>query len=97
MVAGKELQQGNWRKCYDGLLSTTIWARLTQNAAKAKENLLVKVKEQAFKCYLLTIQNIYDSVNIESIAKDFELDKDYVHSMISKVNLLFFFMILKMN
>jgi len=85
MVAGKELQQGNWRKCYDGLLSTTIWARLTQNAAKAKENLLVKVKEQAFKCYLLTIQNIYDSVNIESIAKDFELDKDYVHSMISKL------------
>lgn len=87
MVSGKELQQGNWRSCYNGLLSTNIWPKLTQNAQKAQENLLIRVKEQAFKCYLFTIQNIYDSINLESIAKDFELEKNYVHSLISKVKL----------
>jgi translation initiation factor 3 subunit C len=85
MIAGKDLQHGDWRKCYDNLTSTNLWGKITQDAQKTKENLLNKVKEQAFKCYVFSLQNCYDSISIESIATRFDLDKDAVHAIISKL------------
>jgi len=85
MVAGKDLQRGNWKKCYENLVGMNLWNNLTQDAQKAKEHLLVKVKEQAFKCYLTTIQSCYDAIDIQSLATKFELEKDAIHSMISKL------------
>lgn len=34
MIAGKYLQQGNWKECYENLVSTNIWSKLTQNPEK---------------------------------------------------------------
>lgn len=65
-----------------------IWHRLTQSVKTTQDNLLAKVKEQAFKCHLNSIRNVYDAINIQSLAKQFELGTDAVQSMISKVILL---------
>lgn len=86
MVAARELQQGNWRKCYENLAAMNIWSKLTQNVKTTQDNLLAKVKEQAFKCHLNNIRNVYDAINLQSLAKQFELGTDAVHSMISRVN-----------
>lgn len=85
MVAARELQVGNWRKCYDNLEAMNIWSKLTQNSQQTKDNLLAKVKEQGFKCHLNNIRNVYDAINIQSLAKQFDLGTDAVHSMISKL------------
>lgn len=36
MIAGKELQHGNWKKCYDHLISANIWSKITQDAQKVR-------------------------------------------------------------
>jgi translation initiation factor 3 subunit C len=85
IVAAKELHQGNWKKCYDFLLSVNIWGRLSQDVQQAQTNLLAKVKEQAFKCYLFTFQNCYDTIDIDQLAAKFDITKDYVHAFVSKM------------
>lgn len=85
MVAGKALQQGNWKTCYDYLLSVNIWTKLTQDTEEAQKNLLAKVKEQAFKCYIFIFQNSYDSLDIDQLASKFVITKDYIHSFVSKM------------
>jgi translation initiation factor 3 subunit C len=85
MVAGKALQQGNWKACYDYLMSVNIWNKLTQVTAEAQKNLLAKVKEQAFKCYIFIYQNSYDSLDIDQLASKFDITKDYIHSFVSKM------------
>jgi translation initiation factor 3 subunit C len=85
MAAGKALQQGNWKQCYDLLLALNIWNKLSQDTRAAQEHLLNKVKEQAFKCYIFVYQNNYDSVNIDHLANKFDITKDYIHAFVSKL------------
>jgi len=85
MVAARELQSGHWKKCYENLLQMNIWSKLTQDAKKTQENLLTRVKEQGFKCHLHNIRNVYDAINIQSLARQFDLETNTVHSMISKL------------
>jgi len=85
IVASKELYNGNWKKCYEYLLSVNIWNKLSQNVQQTQKNLLDKVKEQAFKCYLFTFQNCYDSIDIDKLAEKFEISKDYIHAFVSKM------------
>jgi len=84
LVAGKELHQGNWKKCYTHLESIPQWNKITENE-KTKTNLVSKVKEQSLKCYLFTLQSCYESLSVAQLAKSFELEKENLHSIISKL------------
>jgi len=85
LVAGKELHQGNWKKCYESLMSISAWNKISFEKEMAKSNLLVRVKEQALKCYLHSYQTAYDSLAIDHLAKIFDLEKEVLLSMISKL------------
>lgn len=85
MAAGKALQQGNWKGCYDYLLTANFWSKLSQDPVAAQKHLLDKVKEQAFKCYIFVYQNNYDSVDIDHLSNKFAITKDYIHSFVSKL------------
>jgi len=85
LVAGKELHQGNWKRCYELLMAMPVWNKMTFEQEKAKTNLLTKVKEQALKCYLFTFQSCYESLGIEHLAKIYVIEKESLHSLISKL------------
>mmetsp|Transcript_17957 Transcript_17957/g.15684 ORF Transcript_17957/g.15684 Transcript_17957/m.15684 type:complete len:203 (-) Transcript_17957:358-966(-) len=84
-VAAKELHQGNWKRCYELLMNVNIWHRLPSDSEKIKQNLRDSVKEQAFKCYLYTFQNSYESIDLDQLAQRFDLGMDYIRSYISKM------------
>eukprot|EP01016_Furgasonia_blochmanni_P011697 TRINITY_DN1540_c0_g1_i1.p1 TRINITY_DN1540_c0_g1~~TRINITY_DN1540_c0_g1_i1.p1 ORF type:complete len:871 (-),score=366.55 TRINITY_DN1540_c0_g1_i1:74-2686(-) len=83
-AASQELTKGNWRKCYDYLISMKLWDDLYE-ADKAKENLLVRVKEQAFKCFLFSFKNCFDSLSCHHLAQVFELDVNNIRSTVCKL------------
>ena len=41
LVAAKELHQGNWKKCYEKLLSIKIWNKFSNEAEKVTLNFLI--------------------------------------------------------
>eukprot|EP00331_Platyophrya_macrostoma_P028491 CAMPEP_0176444104 /NCGR_PEP_ID=MMETSP0127-20121128/22858_1 /TAXON_ID=938130 /ORGANISM="Platyophrya macrostoma, Strain WH" /LENGTH=875 /DNA_ID=CAMNT_0017829537 /DNA_START=41 /DNA_END=2668 /DNA_ORIENTATION=- len=85
IVAGRELIKGNWRASYEQLTAIKVWEKLPSHVEKTKTNLLEKVKEQAFKCFLFSFQSCYETLNIETLAQQFELSRETVQSAISKM------------
>ena len=44
------------------------------------------MKEQALKCYLFTFQSTYDSLELDHLARLFEVEQEALQSSISKVS-----------
>lgn len=84
MTAAKGLQRGEWKQTVELLLGLPIWAFL-QNSDKVKEALKRKIQEEGLRTYIFTYSSYYDSMSLNQLAESFELSKNTIHSLVSKM------------
>lgn len=84
IAAAKALMKGEWQKCCDEILSMKVWNRLPQKDA-VMELLVAKIKEEGLRTYLFTYSPHYDSLSLDELCSIFKLEKNVVHSLVSKM------------
>ena len=82
--AGKALSSGDWKRSVDLLLSLQVWS-LLPNAEHIKTMLRRKIQEEGLRTHLFTYGSYYDSFSLEELSTVFDLPKNTVHSLISKM------------
>ena len=66
------------------LLPLQVWD-LFQEAGGVKGQLVEKIKVESLRTYLFSYSSVYDSISLEKLATMYELPRDTVHSVISKI------------
>ncbi|XP_953374.1 eukaryotic translation initiation factor 3 (subunit 8), putative [Theileria annulata] len=84
LTAFKHLQNGDWKKCYNFILSLNTWNNMPDRE-KVQETLKELIKVEGFRTYIFKYVNIYDSFSVEQLSSMFSLDENVVHSLISKM------------
>lgn len=88
VAAAKAMRCGDWNACLTFIVNTKmnnkVWD-LFYEADRVREMLTRFIKEESLRTYLFTYSNVYTSISIPSLAAMFELGKDKVHSLISKM------------
>eukprot|EP01055_Gregarina_sp_Pseudo9_P004389 Gregarina_sp_Pseudo_9__4388@NODE_454_length_2805_cov_6_999277_g430_i0_p1_GENE_NODE_454_length_2805_cov_6_999277_g430_i0NODE_454_length_2805_cov_6_999277_g430_i0_p1_ORF_typecomplete_len920_score352_60eIF3c_N/PF05470_12/3_5e131PCI/PF01399_27/3_6e08Sec5/PF15469_6/0_028Sec5/PF15469_6/81HTH_7/PF02796_15/1_2e04HTH_7/PF02796_15/0_77Mor/PF08765_11/0_33DUF842/PF05811_13/1_2e03DUF842/PF05811_13/0_26_NODE_454_length_2805_cov_6_999277_g430_i0442677 len=88
VIAGaKCLMKGDWEKCRDFIMKLSVWDSINppQKREEVQALILHHVKSVALKAYILTFSSVYDSMSVEQICKIFDLSKDDVYSIVSKM------------
>lgn len=87
MCATRALRVGDWARCSDLLCSLDAWQLIPGDDApvKIKEMLTQKIKTEGLRTYVLRYGNRYDSLSLEQLANMFDLPKNEVHSLLSKM------------
>jgi len=87
MVATKSLMKGNWKKCAELLDSLEVWDLVAGEgaAAEIKTMLEEKIKQTGLRTYLLAFSSQYDSLSHDQLCQMFEMGKNDVHSVVSKM------------
>ena len=75
-------------------MNLSMWSMIDDTDA-VKERLTELIKIQAMKVYLITYQNVYDSISIENLSNMFQFNKNKIHNIISKVSTYNFIFIFK--
>lgn len=55
------------------------------DAERVRNMIRSKVQEESLRTYLFTYSAVYDSLSMDTLASMFELTRDSVHSIISKM------------
>jgi len=84
VAAAKALSSGNWETTEKLLLGLACWSQLA-NADSIKAMLKRKIQEEGLRTYLFVTSRYYDSVSLGTLAEMFELPKNIVHSIVSKM------------
>jgi len=84
LTASKALSRGEWKTCEKLLLELGVWG-LVPNADPIKTMLKRKIQEEGFRTYLFTYSRNYYSLSLDHLAEMFELPKNTVHSLVSKM------------
>ena len=58
---------------------------LFSDADCVRELICTKVQEESLRTYLFTYSAVYDSLSMDTLASMFEITRDNVHSIISKM------------
>lgn len=88
VAAAKAMRCGNWNACSTFIVNTKMNAKvwdLFYEADRVREMITKFIKEESLRTYLFTYSNVYTSISIPSLAEMFELPKEKVHSLISKM------------
>jgi len=87
MTATKALLKGDWKRCSDLLKSLECWDLVPgeNGAEEIKKMLEEKVKETGLRTYLLAFSAQYDSLSLSQLCEMFEMTKNEVHSVVSKM------------
>lgn len=88
VAAAKAMKKGDWSACHTFLINEKMNAKvwdLFQNSEQVKSQLTEKIKEESLRTYLFTFASVYDSVSLASLAHMYGLEKQQVHSVISKM------------
>lgn len=87
MSATKALMKGDWKRCSDLLQELEVWDLVAGEGAadEIKAMLVEKIKVVALRTYLLAFSSQYDSLSHEQLCQMFEMDKNEVHSVVSKM------------
>jgi len=83
-AAAKALNAGDWKTTEKLLLSIEVWS-LMPNGEVVKANIKKRIQEEGLRTYLFNYANVYDSISLTELASMFELDKNHVHSLVSKM------------
>lgn len=83
-AASQQLVRGNWKRCYDYLMKLNMWNKVFDEKT-TKVNLLLRVKEQGLKSYILSYKDFYESISLEYLSTYFELDSQIIHTNICKM------------
>jgi len=84
MAASKALMRGDWRKCRDLIMQIKIWS-LVPNKDDVLALLHAKIQEEGLRTFLFTYSPNYDSLSLDELCQMFELEKNVVHSLVSKM------------
>ena len=88
MCATMALMNGDWKKCVDYLAGIEVWKLLPsgENVTDEINKMLEeKVKVEGLRTYLFKYSTHYDSLSLEQLCGMFELSKNEVHSVVSKM------------
>ncbi|KAI5119955.1 hypothetical protein M0805_002144 [Coniferiporia weirii] len=84
MQASKALQEGDWEKCRELVLSIKIWALMPETAS-VKEMLSKRIQEEALRTYLFAYAPHYTTLSLALLAQTFSLPLRAVTSLVSKM------------
>jgi translation initiation factor 3 subunit C len=87
MRASKALMKGDWKACADYLTSLDVWQLVPGEGAEEqiKAMLVEKIKLEALRTYLFAYSAQYDSLSLTQLCGMFEMSKNEVHSVVSKM------------
>ncbi|KAF8977187.1 Translation initiation factor 3 subunit c, partial [Haplosporangium bisporale] len=84
MGAAKALSNGEWQQSVELINAIKIW-ELMPNSDKIKEMLGQKIQEEGLRTYLFSNASFYSSVGLEQLASMFNVPKNTVISIVSKM------------
>eukprot|EP00455_Lapot_gusevi_P031887 TRINITY_DN3474_c0_g1_i1.p1 TRINITY_DN3474_c0_g1~~TRINITY_DN3474_c0_g1_i1.p1 ORF type:complete len:896 (+),score=368.09 TRINITY_DN3474_c0_g1_i1:73-2760(+) len=84
MSGAMALMQGDWKRCVQHVMGLKMWAFMP-NAEIVKPLITRKIQEEGLRTYLLTFSSRYASIDLNTFAQMFELDKRSVHSLVSRM------------
>lgn len=88
VAASKAMRVGNWKACRDFIINDKMNAKvwnLFHQSDKVKEMLVQKIREESLRSYLFTYSHVYDRISLNVLSEMFDLEKNVVHSIISKM------------
>ena len=86
MRASKNLMKGEWKGCADLLVDLEVWKLLPAGSAEQVTTMLVeKIKLEGLRTYLFAFSTHYDSLSLAQLCNMFDMAKNDVHSVISKM------------
>ena len=87
MCATRALIKGNWKKCAELLVNLDVWQLVPgdSSAENIKKMLVEKIKLEGLRTYILTYSKQYDSLSLSQLCNIFDLSKNTVHSLVSKM------------
>jgi len=88
VAASRAMLKGDWKKCRDYIINekmnSKVW-NLFRNSEKVKEMVVQRIQEESLRTYLLMYSTVYITVSLDNLCESFELDKQRVYSIISKM------------
>ena len=87
MRAAKALMRGDWKSCVDLVHALDVWMLVPgdDSAEEIKTMLTSKIKLEGLRTYLFTFSAQYDSLSLSQLCGMFEMSKNEVHSVVSKM------------
>jgi len=87
MCSAKNLLKGDWKKCQELLTSMHVWQLVPGEDApdKIKDMLREHAKLEGLRTFLFAYNDHYNSLSLNQLCKMFEMEKNEVHSVISKM------------
>jgi translation initiation factor 3 subunit C len=87
MRASRGLMKGDWKSCIDLCTNLEVWLLVSgEGAADAIKTMLAsKIKLEGLRTYLFTFSAQYDSLSLSQLCGMFEMTKNEVHSVVSKM------------
>ena len=87
MKASKALALGDWKTCADLVSGLDVWNLVPGDSAveHIKSMLVEKIKLEGLRTYLFAFSAQYDSLSLTQLCGMFEMSKNEVHSVVSKM------------
>jgi translation initiation factor 3 subunit C len=87
MRASKALMKGDWKTCADLTTTLDVWRLVPGEGAATQiaEMLTGKIKLEGLRTYLFAFSAQYDSLSLSQLCGMFEMSKNEVHSVVSKM------------
>ena len=87
MRASKALMKGDWKSCVDLVTNLEVWGLVPGDdvAESIKVMLTAKIKLEGLRTYLFAFSAQYDSLSLSQLCGMFEMSKNEVHSVASKM------------
>lgn len=83
--ASKKLWKGDWRNCSKMIEGLDIWNKISYGRDQVKERLLVRIKEQAFKCFLFRYKDSLEALDFGNLSTIFELSAPELKTLTARV------------
>jgi translation initiation factor 3 subunit C len=90
LAASKALEDGEWQRARDlilGLKVWKLWEGIVSRADKVKAQVEERLKEAAIRTYMFSYSPFYSTISLSKLSVMFELPKDKIHRIISKMML----------
>merc|ERR1712080_100135 len=88
IAASKAMREGDWKKCRDFLINEKMNAKvwnLFHEPENVRNMLISKIQTESLRTYLFAYSKVYDAVSEEYLSKMFELEKESVIAIVSKM------------